>query len=156
MMTGAILGGASISQAVKYQQIIMFLISATTTLAVTLAATICMIVCIDSNHRCRNPIPSQPPQPNPSSLSCLPSRNASSFVRVCVPILPFFWSYVEAYSRRLRPDRVTGRKPWMWRIRDNAAKSVWRGFKYVWRSLTCRAHIDDDSDETESGNESER
>jgi ABC-type iron transport system FetAB permease component len=51
MMTGAILGGASISQAVKYQQIIMYLISATTTLAVTLSVIICMVVCIDSNHR---------------------------------------------------------------------------------------------------------
>ena len=75
MMTGAILGGASISQAVKYQQIIMFLISATTTLAVTLAATICMIVCIDSNHRYpHSPIPIHP---NPTQsllfvLSCFP------------------------------------------------------------------------------------
>jgi uncharacterized protein (TIGR00245 family) len=34
MMTGQILGGASVSNAVKYQQIIMFLISATTALGV--------------------------------------------------------------------------------------------------------------------------
>ena len=53
MMTGAILGGASISQAVKYQQIIMFLISATTTLAVTLSVVISLVVCIDGNHRLR-------------------------------------------------------------------------------------------------------
>src|SRR5579859_3801547 len=53
MMTGAILGGASISSAVKYQQIIMFLISATTTLAVTLSVVICLIVTLDGNHRLR-------------------------------------------------------------------------------------------------------
>jgi hypothetical protein len=53
MMTGAILGGASISQAVKYQQIIMFLVSATTTLAITTSVVICLVVCIDANHRLR-------------------------------------------------------------------------------------------------------
>jgi hypothetical protein len=53
MMTGAILGGASIAQAVKYQQIIMFLISATTLLAVTMSVCICVMVCIDTNHRLR-------------------------------------------------------------------------------------------------------
>jgi hypothetical protein len=95
MMTGAILGGASIPQAVKYQQIIMFLISATTTLAVTLSVLICLIVCVDGTHR-------------------------------------------------LRPDRVTGDKPWMWRIRDDAASGVWRGIQIGYRKLTCRGHIDDD------------
>jgi hypothetical protein len=97
-MTGAILGGASISQAVKYQQIIMFLISATTTLAVTMACLICMIVCLDGTHR-------------------------------------------------LRPDRVTGEKPWMWRLRDNAAMAVWRGTTRAWRTLTCRGHVDSDDEE---------
>jgi 1,4-dihydroxy-2-naphthoate octaprenyltransferase len=96
MMTGAILGGASIPQAVKYQQIIMFLISATTTLAVTLSVTICMIVCIDNTHR-------------------------------------------------LRPDRVTGDKAWMWRIRDDAARAVWHGMYTGYRKLTCRGHIEDET-----------
>lgn len=97
MMTGAILGGASISQAVKYQQIIMFLISATTTLAVTTSVVVCLIVCIDSNHR-------------------------------------------------LRPDRVSSEKPWMWRLRDDAGHAVWKGAVYSWRWLTCRAHIPDDEE----------
>src|SRR5204863_5475582 len=78
MMTGAILGGASIPQAVKYQQIMMFLISASTTLAVTMSVVICLVVCLDGNHR-------------------------------------------------LRPDRITGEKPWMWRIRDNIGQAIWRG-----------------------------
>ena len=97
MMTGAILGGASISQAVRYQQIIMFLISATTTLAVTLTCVICMILCLDGTHR-------------------------------------------------LRPDRVSGQKPWMWRWRDNAAMAVWRGAKRAWKMVTCRAHVDSDDE----------
>jgi hypothetical protein len=92
MMTGAILGGASISQAVKYQQIIMFLISATTTLAVTMSVVICMVVTLDGTHR-------------------------------------------------LRPDRVSGEKPWMWRIRDNAAWGIWRGCRAAWYKLTCQGHI---------------
>lgn len=97
MMTGAILGGASISQAVKYQQILMYLISATTTLAVTISVAICLVVVIDSNHR-------------------------------------------------LRPDRVSGEKPWMWRWRDNAGKAVWRGCVFCWRKVTCRAHIPEEED----------
>lgn len=92
MMTGAILGGASISQAVKYQQIIMFLISATTTLAVTMSVVICMVVTLDGTHR-------------------------------------------------LRPDRVSGEKPWMWRIRDNVAWAIWKGCRAAWYKLTCQGHI---------------
>ena len=98
MMTGAILGGASISQAVKYQQIIMFLISATTLLAVTMSVCICVMVCIDTNHR-------------------------------------------------LRPDRVTGTKPWMWRMRDNTANAIWRGIKFGWRRITCRYYSEDEEHE---------
>jgi len=97
MMTGAILGGASISQAVRYQQIIMFLISANTTLAVTMSVLICLIVCIDSNHR-------------------------------------------------LRPDRVSLGKPWMWRWRDDVARAVWEFAVFCWRRLTCRAYIPGDGD----------
>jgi len=97
MMTGAILGGASISQAVRYQQIIMFLISATTTLAVTMSVVACLIVCIDSNHR-------------------------------------------------LRPDRVSFEKPWMWRWRDNVGRTLWRVGVLCWRRLTCRAYIPEDEE----------
>ena len=102
MMTGAILGGAPISQAVKYQQIIMFLISATTTLAVTMSVLICLVVCLDGNHR-------------------------------------------------LRPDRISGEKPWMWRIRDNSAHAMWRGFRLAWRRITCRAHIEEHEEYVEHG-----
>jgi hypothetical protein len=102
MMTGAILGGASISQAVRYQQIIMFLISATTTLAVTTSVVICLVVCLDGNHR-------------------------------------------------LRPDRVSGEKPWMWRIRDNIGLAIWRGCCTIWRTLTCRPHIEEDGNHVENG-----
>ena len=102
MMTGAILGGASIPQAVKYQQIIMFLISATTTLAVTMSVVICLVVCLDGNHR-------------------------------------------------LRPDRVSGEKPWMWRIRDDTAYAIWRGCRIAWRIITCRAHIEENEEHVENG-----
>jgi len=97
-MTGAILGGSSIAQAVKYQQIIMFLISATTLLAVTMSSAICVMVVIDNNHR-------------------------------------------------LRPDRVNGGKPWMWRIRDNIGRDIWRGCKLAWKRITCRYHADEDHEE---------
>jgi hypothetical protein len=102
MMTGAILGGASIPQAVRYQQIIMFLISANTTLAVTMSVLICLVVCLDGNHR-------------------------------------------------LRPDRVTGGKPWMWRIRDNIAYAIWKGCRLAWRRITCRAHIEEHEEHVENG-----
>ena len=101
-MTGAILGGASISQAVKYQQIIMFLISATTTLAVTMSVVMCLVICLDGNHR-------------------------------------------------LRPDRVTGEKAWMWRLTDDCMMFIWNGCRMVWRHLTCRAHVDVDQNQVENG-----
>ncbi|KAG1121324.1 hypothetical protein G6F42_012540 [Rhizopus arrhizus] len=53
MMTGQILGGAPVSNAVKYQQIIMFLISASTALGVLSAVVSCIRVVIDSRHRLR-------------------------------------------------------------------------------------------------------
>ena len=101
-MTGAILGGASISQAVKYQQIIMFLISATTILAVTVSVVICLIICLDGNHR-------------------------------------------------LRPDRVTGEKAWMWRIRDDIGMAIWNGCRAAWRKMTCQYHLEDYEDHVENG-----
>lgn len=54
MMTGSILGGASVSQAAKYQEIILYLISASNLTSVF--ASVCMttfFVCIDSSHRLR-------------------------------------------------------------------------------------------------------
>lgn len=44
MMTGQILGGAPVSNAVKYQQIIMFLISASTALGVLSAVIVSMLL----------------------------------------------------------------------------------------------------------------
>jgi hypothetical protein len=102
MMTGAILGGASISQAVRYQQIIMFLISATTTLAVTMSVLICLVVCLDGTHR-------------------------------------------------LRPDRVSSEKAWMWRLRDNAVHALWRGCRIIWKHITCRTHIEEHENHVENG-----
>ncbi|KAG9286616.1 hypothetical protein G9A89_005384 [Geosiphon pyriformis] len=54
MMTGQIIGGASIMDAVKYQQIIMFMISASTALGVISSICICIYVCIDSSHKLRS------------------------------------------------------------------------------------------------------
>ncbi|CDH53655.1 upf0014-domain-containing protein [Lichtheimia corymbifera JMRC:FSU:9682] len=53
MMTGQILGGAPIMGAVRYQQIIMFLISASTALGVLMAVVACVRVMIDNKHRLR-------------------------------------------------------------------------------------------------------
>ncbi|ORY94708.1 hypothetical protein BCR43DRAFT_494468 [Syncephalastrum racemosum] len=53
MMTGQILGGAPVMNAVRYQQIIMFLISASTALGVLSAVVSCIRVMIDSQHRLR-------------------------------------------------------------------------------------------------------
>ncbi|KAI8385046.1 uncharacterized protein BYT42DRAFT_564494 [Radiomyces spectabilis] len=52
-MTGQILGGAPILNAVRYQQIITFLISATTGLAVLLSVIACLNRLIDDHHRLR-------------------------------------------------------------------------------------------------------
>ncbi|KAI7862673.1 hypothetical protein BDF14DRAFT_1853026 [Spinellus fusiger] len=53
MMTGQILGGAPVANAVRYQQIIMFLISASTALGVLSAVMACLRCVIDSHHRLR-------------------------------------------------------------------------------------------------------
>ncbi|GAB5591904.1 hypothetical protein Unana1_06804 [Umbelopsis nana] len=53
MMTGQIMGGASVLQAARYQQIIMFMISASTALAVLTAVVACVTTIIDSEHRIR-------------------------------------------------------------------------------------------------------
>ena len=53
MMTGQILGGAPVMNAVRYQQIIMFMISASTALGVLSAVVACIRVMIDNRHRLR-------------------------------------------------------------------------------------------------------
>ncbi|CAG8536343.1 7695_t:CDS:10 [Ambispora gerdemannii] len=53
MMTGQIIGGQPIMDAVKYQQIIMFMISASTSLGVLSAVIICILTVLDSSHRLR-------------------------------------------------------------------------------------------------------
>ncbi|KAI9289768.1 hypothetical protein BC943DRAFT_315111 [Umbelopsis sp. AD052] len=53
MMTGQIMGGASVLQAARYQQIIMFMISASTALAVLTAVVTCVTTIIDAEHRIR-------------------------------------------------------------------------------------------------------
>ncbi|CAG8692478.1 17874_t:CDS:10, partial [Acaulospora morrowiae] len=53
MMTGQIIGGAPISDAVKYQQIIMFMISSSTALSVLISIFTCVFTCIDNLHRLR-------------------------------------------------------------------------------------------------------
>ncbi|KAI8341855.1 hypothetical protein BC941DRAFT_414691 [Chlamydoabsidia padenii] len=53
MMSGSILGGAPIMNAVRYQQIIMFMISAATALGVLGAVIFCIQVMIDGHDRLR-------------------------------------------------------------------------------------------------------
>ncbi|KAI8079873.1 uncharacterized protein BX664DRAFT_204121 [Halteromyces radiatus] len=53
MMSGSILGGAPIMNAVRYQQIIMFMISAATALGVLGAVVFCIQVMIDGRDRLR-------------------------------------------------------------------------------------------------------
>jgi len=54
MMTGAILGGASVQQAARLQMIIMFMISASSTFSCTIATFFTLGVCVDSEHRIRS------------------------------------------------------------------------------------------------------
>ena len=53
MMTGAILGGSSVQQAAKLQMIIMFMITASTTLASIFVTVAAVVVCVDAEHRVR-------------------------------------------------------------------------------------------------------
>ncbi|KAJ3132639.1 hypothetical protein HK100_005154 [Physocladia obscura] len=53
MMTGQILGGANIDDAVRYQQIILFMITAASSLAVTSSCLVCLFVCVDAECRLR-------------------------------------------------------------------------------------------------------
>ncbi|KDR68579.1 hypothetical protein GALMADRAFT_231226 [Galerina marginata CBS 339.88] len=53
MMTGAILGGSSVEQAAKLQMIIMFMITASTTLASVFTTFAAIAVTVDEQHRIR-------------------------------------------------------------------------------------------------------
>ncbi|RXW19605.1 hypothetical protein EST38_g6246 [Candolleomyces aberdarensis] len=54
MMTGAILGGSSVHQAAKLQMIIMFMITASTTLASIFTTFSSILVSVDREHRIRS------------------------------------------------------------------------------------------------------
>ncbi|TFK69669.1 UPF0014-domain-containing protein [Pluteus cervinus] len=53
MMTGAILGGSSVQQAAKLQMIIMFMISASSTLASMITTVLTLAYVVDGDHRVR-------------------------------------------------------------------------------------------------------
>ncbi|KAI8847003.1 hypothetical protein BC829DRAFT_397307, partial [Chytridium lagenaria] len=53
MMTGQILGGSSIEDAVRYQQIVMFMITASCGLATVSTVIICLYICFDGQSRLR-------------------------------------------------------------------------------------------------------
>ncbi|TPX68518.1 hypothetical protein SpCBS45565_g03052 [Spizellomyces sp. 'palustris'] len=53
MMTGQILGGAKIADAVRYQQIIMFMISASCAIATVMAVLSCAFIIFDDHSRLR-------------------------------------------------------------------------------------------------------
>ncbi|OLL23607.1 UPF0014 membrane protein [Neolecta irregularis DAH-3] len=52
-LTGSLLIGGQVAQAIKYQQILMFVLSASTAISVILAVLLALVVCIDSNHQLR-------------------------------------------------------------------------------------------------------
>jgi len=54
MMTGSILGGASVDQAAKLQMVIMFMISAASALAAITCTVMALMVTVDVDHRVRN------------------------------------------------------------------------------------------------------
>jgi uncharacterized protein (TIGR00245 family) len=53
MMTGAILGGASVEQAAKLQMVIMFMISSSAALSSMIATVLALNIVIDNEHRIR-------------------------------------------------------------------------------------------------------
>lgn len=53
-MTGAILGGSSVNQAAKLQMVIMFMISASTTLGSIVTTILALVVVVDGQHRIRS------------------------------------------------------------------------------------------------------
>ncbi len=50
MMTGQILGGTPVSDAVRYQEIIMFMITAACCLSSIVCVLIAVMICFDSDH----------------------------------------------------------------------------------------------------------
>jgi Uncharacterised protein family (UPF0014) len=54
MMTGAILGGTSVTQAAKLQMIIMFMLSSATTMAAVFTTIAAIAVTVDGDHRIRS------------------------------------------------------------------------------------------------------
>lgn len=54
MMTGALLGGASVAQAARLQMVIMFMIAASTALAALITTACALAVTVDSEHRVRS------------------------------------------------------------------------------------------------------
>ncbi|KAF8322712.1 UPF0014-domain-containing protein [Clavulina sp. PMI_390] len=54
MMTGALLGGASVDQAAKLQMVIMFMINASATLAAMTCTVFAMSITVDGEHRVRS------------------------------------------------------------------------------------------------------
>jgi len=53
MMTGSILGGASVDQAAKLQMVIMFMISASSALAAIVCTVLALSIAVDVEHRVR-------------------------------------------------------------------------------------------------------
>ena len=53
-MTGAILGGSSVQQAAKLQMIIMFMITASTTLAAIFVTISALVISVDAEYRVRS------------------------------------------------------------------------------------------------------
>jgi len=53
MMTGSILGGSSVTQAARLQMVIIFMLSASITLASIIATVIALSIVVDSEHRIR-------------------------------------------------------------------------------------------------------
>ncbi|CAG8466952.1 14878_t:CDS:2 [Funneliformis mosseae] len=84
MMTGQIISGAPIMVAVRYQQIIMFMISASTALGVLTSIIVCVFSCIDSSHR-------------------------------------------------LRTDRISSSKPWIFAMKDELLNILRRGMFCLWK-----------------------
>jgi len=101
MMTGQIIGGAPIMDAVKYQQIIMFMISASTALGVLISVFVCMFSCIDNSHR-------------------------------------------------LRSDRISNSKPWIFGKKDEFINSIKRGIIGLKNILLCCCVKKEDNLEEES------
>ncbi|CAG8511577.1 1523_t:CDS:2, partial [Scutellospora calospora] len=88
MLTGQLIGGAPIMDAIKYQQIIMFMISASSALGVLMSTLVCVFICIDNSHR-------------------------------------------------LRLERISDSKPWVYVIRDGLTSSIKHGITRLKKVVCC-------------------